>query len=131
APRAALEILGGVEADAEDPGLEVLHPGNAVEGAPAAQERLLGDVLSVLLIAEDEPERADEVVAQGVERPQQHLPWGRRCLGGVVGLGGNHTRARSVHQSPFQTSGMGGWIAPGGKNEGWRPAAADAKTSPE
>src|SRR5262249_15820033 len=61
-PGAPLEVLGGVEADAEDPRPQVVHLGQPVLGAPAAEEDLLGDVLGVLGVIEDEPERADQLV---------------------------------------------------------------------
>ncbi len=57
-PGAALIILGGVEADAKDPGPEIAHFRQARPRAPALEEGLLGGVLSVVRIAEHEQQRA-------------------------------------------------------------------------
>ena len=69
-PGAALHVLGGVEPDAEDPGPQVLDVRQAGTSPPALEERLLGGVLGVVPIAQEEQERAHQLVAQFVERGQ-------------------------------------------------------------
>ena len=87
---AALHVLGRVQANAEDPGPQVLDAGEAALRPPALQKRLLGGVLGVLAIAQKEHQRADQLVPQVVEGAHEYVPrngsavhgWGRRnrCL---------------------------------------------------
>ena len=72
-PGAALEVLGGVESYPKDPRPQVLDFGDAVLGAPAAEEHFLGDVLRVVRVSQHKPERADQLVADGVEGAQQNF----------------------------------------------------------
>src|SRR5260370_1418263 len=73
APSTPLQILGRVQADPKDPRPQVVDLGQSVLGAPAAQERFLGDVLSVLLVSEHEPECAGQFVAHVRKRAQQEF----------------------------------------------------------
>ena len=66
----------------------------------------LGDVLGVLRVAQDEPERADQLVAQGVEGAQQHLA-GRGVRRDLGGRTGTHTRGRSAHTVTLTDEGFG------------------------
>ena len=75
-------------------------------GAPAAQEHFLGDVLGVVRVSQHEPERADQLVAEGVEGAQQHLA--RRGVRRDIGCRtGTHSRGRSGHTVTLTDEGFG------------------------
>jgi hypothetical protein len=97
-----LQVLGGVQTDPKDPGAQVLHVGKAFLGAPAAQEGFLGDVLGVLLVAEHEPEGADQFVAQVVEGAQQGFRGGGHRRG-ILRRSGTHAGGWSAHTVTLQT----------------------------
>src|SRR5262249_51714610 len=103
-PGGALQVLGGVEPDAEDPGPQVLDGGEGGAGAPALQEGVLGGVLSVVAVAEQEQQGAHQLVAQLVEgRNQRGLGGGRSVS--PRGRTGCRARAEFTHGSYLYDGG--------------------------
>jgi hypothetical protein len=95
-PCRALQVLGGVEANAEDPGPQVVDLRYLLLSAPAAQEGFLGDVLCVLPTAQHKPEGAYEFITQVIESAQEDIP-GRSFRRGFHRQFGQHTRSWSAH----------------------------------
>ena len=102
-PGAPLEVLGGVQADAEDPGPQVLDFGDGVPGPPALQERLLGRVLGVVRVAEQVQQGADEFVADPIEHGDQRIV-ARTAIGPAVPVVGGEGRSRNGNGG-FRTRG--------------------------
>ena len=106
-PGAALNVAGGVEADPEDPGPHVLNLGQALLGPPAAEEYFLGDLLSVVGVAEQKPEGAHQLVADLGEGAQKHIrgrhpvPHGSRRS--WRSLPSRDARNRFAHTATYQT----------------------------
>ena len=86
-PGMALHVLGGVEADAENPGTQVLNLVQLLAGTPALEKRLLGSVLSIIAVAQDVEQRADEFIAQGVEGLHQEISASAAVVTGRVRCG--------------------------------------------
>jgi hypothetical protein len=72
-PGAALQVLGGVEGDAEDPRPQVANVTHAGAGPPAFQKGFLGRVLGVVVVAEPEVQGAEQLGADLVEGAHQFL----------------------------------------------------------
>ena len=66
-PGATLHIPGGVQADPENPGPQVADVAQAL-ASPATQKHFLSNFLGVVAISQNEPQRAEQFIAELVER---------------------------------------------------------------
>src|SRR5262249_23120185 len=70
-PGVALQVLGGVEADPENPGAQVTYLADSFAGTPTLQKGLLSCVLVILIIAEHIKQGAHQLDADLVEGANQ------------------------------------------------------------
>ena len=101
-PCAALHVLGRVERDAKNPGPEIEHVRQLFASVPALDKGILGGVMSVVAIAKNEDERADEFVLQLIESAHEPLVRSLPAIGGDDGMGWDGVVVLT-HTSPEKT----------------------------
>src|SRR5262249_60434097 len=99
-PDVAAQVAGGVQADPEDPRLEVAHLVQAFAAPPALQKRFLSDVVSVVAVAQQRGQRSGRCVAKAGKRLGQLLFSGRDGQHGGPG----HARTSSTSSQLIKTS---------------------------